>query len=283
MLSAIFENKNSMRFFHHLVLVMLFAISLNSHSAANQPTDHIRVVTETLPPYQIQHANGQIDGYATDVIKALFMLTQDNYQIKVLPWARAYEMASSGNNTLIYSMTRTVERENKFHWIGALDKSQFSFWSLPHQEMPENLTLNHLKNIPIACARNYVAEQFLIKQNFTEIHSVNKEFQSIKMLKSNRVKLVLSNRVIFNNYANDLGYQSSDFKTVLTVPELSSYLYIAASKNSDPAFINKYRQAFLQLAQSGQLASIKRKWNIPESDSSPVFTKPKYSVRRSIH
>ena len=64
----------------------------------------IKVVTELLEPYQIKKPDGSLGGFSTDVVDALFEITKDLAEIKIMPWARAYEIALSKPNILIYSI-----------------------------------------------------------------------------------------------------------------------------------------------------------------------------------
>jgi len=73
----------------------------------------LRVVTEDSYPVQYVE-NGQLKGKnATSINTALEMMKLDA-SIEVLPWARAYNMALSTPNVLIFSITRTPEREDLF-------------------------------------------------------------------------------------------------------------------------------------------------------------------------
>ena len=51
------------------------------------------VVTEILPPYQFYQENNVLSGFSVEVLEALFKITNDDADLKVLPWARAYRTA----------------------------------------------------------------------------------------------------------------------------------------------------------------------------------------------
>lgn len=77
---------------------------------------HIEVVTEHLPPFQIDTPT-KILGFATEIVSTALSSTPYTFKISIYPWARSYNMALNKKNTCIYSMARTPERENKFIWV----------------------------------------------------------------------------------------------------------------------------------------------------------------------
>ena len=67
-------------------------ISLTGN-ATEMPHYKVKVVTELLEPYQMYDSQGALDGFATEVVKALFQQANADADINVLPWARAYSTA----------------------------------------------------------------------------------------------------------------------------------------------------------------------------------------------
>src|SRR5690606_32928683 len=49
---------------------------------------------------------------------------------KVYPWARAYTLAKSSRNTLIFSIARSADREKLFQWVGPLAPYQVYLYKL---------------------------------------------------------------------------------------------------------------------------------------------------------
>ena len=93
-----------------LVFLLSFIDSANS--------EEIKVVTEHFPPYQIAEEGKPVRGVNVEFIKALLNEVNVDTDINVYPWARAYSMALTYPNVLIFSISRVPEREHLFHWIG---------------------------------------------------------------------------------------------------------------------------------------------------------------------
>ena len=86
------------------------------------------VLTEHLPPYQIDTRNG-VSGFATDVVRRTFENVGIPYQIEVQDWSRAYQRTLRQADTCIYSISKSTERTPLFQWVGALAYTVTSMYS----------------------------------------------------------------------------------------------------------------------------------------------------------
>jgi polar amino acid transport system substrate-binding protein len=225
-------------------------------------TQEIKVVTEYLEPYQIKNPDGSIGGFSTDVIKALFKITKDQYKIQIMPWARAYEVALHKPNILIYSIAHTKSRDNKFHWIGALKEERLYFWGLKKHYDKTNHTVSELKKFKIAVSRNSNSAQYLIAQDFSNIYQLANERQNMNMLFIDRVDLILATQITIETRAKSLGYDFNDLQRLNEVAALNNKLSIAFSLETSPALVKQYQMAFQKLVASGELEKIKANWKL---------------------
>jgi len=222
----------------------------------------VEVLTEYLPPFQQQNDDGSLGGYATEVIHRLFEITQDKADIKVIPWARAYDRALNEKNILIYSISHTKKRHELFHWVGSLRYEQFHFWGLKTNFSQPISELPLLKNISVAATNEHNSEQYLTDHGFSNVYRVVNNNQPIQMLYNHRVNMILGNSLIIKSQAIDLGFQESLLMPIASAPQLDNSLDIAFSKTSDIALVKRFQEAFKQLKESGELAEIKAKWQI---------------------
>lgn len=92
------------------VLLMLSSLLLflpQSSSAAAKLT----ILTKNLPTLNYLK-NGELVGYSVDIVKEIQKRVGSYEQIKVLPWARAYNMALNEENIVLFSITLTEERKD---------------------------------------------------------------------------------------------------------------------------------------------------------------------------
>lgn len=94
----------------------------------------VNIVTEELIPFSYFDADENKEkGYYTQLIRAVMKEANIDYQITMLPWARAMQEVSSQPNTLIYVLGRIPIRENNFIWLHKIrdvDSVKYLVWSI---------------------------------------------------------------------------------------------------------------------------------------------------------
>ncbi|MCV2366495.1 substrate-binding periplasmic protein [Roseateles oligotrophus] len=100
---------------------------------------HLTLLTEEYPPYNMSGAKGQVSGISTQIVKALLTEAGLEYEVTLYPWARAISMARVQINTCVYSMSRTPEREALYKWIGPLVYNDWALFALSDAARPNRL------------------------------------------------------------------------------------------------------------------------------------------------
>ncbi len=254
---TLFKRPSLGRCIHKFFLLFLF-ILFNNHSQAQDVT----VVTEDIAPYQFINDQGQLDGYCFEVIDALLSHVKQSPKINVMTWARAYDIALRHPNTLIFSIARTKEREQKFHWIGKLLEEHLYVWGMKKNFSEPIDNIKQLSQYNVATTRSSYAEPFLRKNNFHNLHLSTKEDQILYMLYNQRVDLIVGTKSAVKARVNKLHLDFDAMTPVLRIPELDSSLNVAMSKNSDQQTIALFQQAFKEITDNGVIAKIKEKWQM---------------------
>lgn len=72
--------------------------------------------TEDYPPYNYLK-NGKVTGIAVETLNLVWEeLGESPKKISLVPWARGYQKILNENDIVLFSTTRTPERENLFKW-----------------------------------------------------------------------------------------------------------------------------------------------------------------------
>ena len=82
-------------------------------------SDNMTILTENLPPLNYVE-DGLLVGPSVEIVREIQRRVGSNEPIEVYPWARAYKMALEEENVVLFSMTHTKDRLDKFKWIGPL-------------------------------------------------------------------------------------------------------------------------------------------------------------------
>lgn len=251
--------------FLSLKLIRQFGISLLCGLAVfsnNAGAEDIKVVTEYFANYQKKMPDGSLGGYSTDVVNALFSETGDTPNIDVLPWARAFQTALTQPNTMIFTISRTPGRENRFEWVGSVAQERVYFWALKEKEFPQIKTFDDLKQYQISVYIGTSMDQYLADRGHKLLYRVDKPITTLMMLLNNRVDLTSGSHEGMKSRLKSIDESINKFKIVYEIEELNSNLSIAFQKDSKPELIQKYRTALQKLVENGTLARLKDKWEI---------------------
>ncbi|HPN09284.1 MAG TPA: transporter substrate-binding domain-containing protein [Syntrophales bacterium] len=104
-----------------LVLVLQAGLAVGDNSPMN-----LRFLTEQYPPYNFQE-NGLLKGISVDLLDRISSKQGMNLKIQeiaVLPWTEGYRQVLKDRNKVLFSMTRTPEREKMFQWVGPISPTR---------------------------------------------------------------------------------------------------------------------------------------------------------------
>jgi polar amino acid transport system substrate-binding protein len=95
-----------------ILVALAFLVSVQPAVSAE-----LTILTENLPPLNYVE-DGVLVGPSVDIVREIQRRVGSDDEIKVYPWARAYKMALEEENIVLFSMTYTKVRYDKFKWIG---------------------------------------------------------------------------------------------------------------------------------------------------------------------
>ena len=237
--------------------LLLFLFIMSAQSSATK----LQVVTEHLPPLQYSKNGKAIGGFSTEVVKLLLIEAKAPARIMVINWARAYEMALNEPNTLIFSLTRSPEREQLFNWVGPVVNFDNYLWRLTSRQDFEIDTLQQAKQLQISVPRNDARHQFLITRGFEQ----NKNLM-IAANFNHAVDLMLKGRAAY--FAGAKLFVLERIKQRNLSPNIltpmfkldTSVNYIAFSRNTPAQQVKKFRQALIKVKKSAEYAELLEKW-----------------------
>lgn len=218
-------------------LFVLLAICIPYFAKANK----IRVVSEHLPPYLIVENEKIISGTSFLIVEEVLKRANIQAVTEVMPWARAYKIALNEPNTIIYSMTKSVERESLFLWIGQLHHLEYSFFSMKSNVNLNIRTINDALNYTVVSVRGSFEADSLQRKGFKvgeNLILVVDYIAAWKMLQIGRADLTYGNApvIIGNNEDKSLFMRQGE------VIEISN-LFVAANINSDEELVDKLSAA----------------------------------------
>ena len=220
----------------------------------------IRVVTEHLEPYQIVNDDGTVGGFMTDIVQAMFEITGDTADISVLPWPRAFKIASSQKNVMIYSIVKTASRENNFYWIGNVTSQPLYLWGLTDKNWDKSRPIEAYKKFRIATGRASNVANYLNNNDFKYVVELPSEDKFLPMLARNRVDFIGGSFHSMKRRIDKSDMTMAQIERLIEVENINMKLSMAFNLDSDKAIVERFSKAFTTLEQSGQLKQIRDKW-----------------------
>ncbi|WP_108651964.1 substrate-binding periplasmic protein [Dongshaea marina] len=177
-----------------LLLFGSFSPAVAQHKEAlYQDFTKLTYVTEDYPPGNYVEG-GELKGIAVDLLLAAARFAgfeMDRGHIEVYSWARSYRLALNIPGYVVFSTSRTPEREHLFQWAGPIiNTSQAGLMALKSRKIVID-SKEQLKKYRFGVLRGDVNEQLLKKLGVSSLQMVlsNEPQLLAKMLLRGRVDL----------------------------------------------------------------------------------------------
>lgn len=242
----------------------LFAMALASLSAAATAAGELRVVTEELPPFNMTQG-GQVTGMSTEVVLAVMKEAGLQAPIHSMPWARAYDIALNEENVLIYSITRTPQREKLFKWVGVVAPTHWYLFARADRIGPLR-QIDDARRFQTATVNEDAGEQYLLARGFVigkNLQSSNRYELNYEKLKAGRVDLWIANELNATYLARQAGDDPERIlQRVLDLSDLApdGGLNMAFSVKTPDATVERFRKALETVRRNGTYDAIRRRW-----------------------
>lgn len=202
-------------------------------------------------------AQGRVAGPATEVVRAaLARAGFEEARIDLYPWARAYEMALSQPNVLIFLIARTPEREHRFKWVAELMKMQYHLYKRASRTDIQVASLEAARRYSIGVIRDDVRQQYLKRKGFEHLVESAGNDENFRQLLAGRVDLVALAQSDATLLCAKYHVDCSTVTRVLTLDELTVGLYMAFSKATDDPVAARLGRAYQALKAEGALAPL---------------------------
>ncbi len=242
-----------------IALCLLLCLYAISHAA--QDTD-LLIVTENLPPYNYREGT-EIKGVAAEVAQALLNELGLQADIHVVSWVRAYLKALKHPNVLIFSIVRTPDRDEHFHWIGKVATAQSFLFKLADRQDIELMSIDDARPYRIGTWREDVREQYFVSHGFVkgkQLDSSGSPKQNVQKLMRRRLDLVADSDLSFYYLLKTLNYNPKLFVKAFKLEAISLPFYIALSKKTSPKLVVDFKRAMESVKKKGILQAIQKKY-----------------------
>ncbi|WP_159084732.1 substrate-binding periplasmic protein [Dongshaea marina] len=215
-------------------------------------------VTEDYPPGNFLE-EGELKGIGVDLLLAA--ANEAGYsikrsQIQLNAWARSYRMALKVPGYVVFSTTRTPEREALFKWAGPI-QSGFSVGLIAHKDSQIQInSLAEIKKYRIAVIRGDVADELLIQAGVAPQQLVrNKNPRLLALqLSQKRVDLWAFEPDSAKEVLRSIKASPEDFEQVFRLAD--NTVYYALNRQTPDSLVQSLQQAIDRVKQTPQYQEI---------------------------
>lgn len=242
-----------------IVFLILFPMILFS-----QASEKIGMMTEVYPPYGMKK-EGKITGLSVEVLGEILKKigsSQSLEDVVLTSWARAYTYAQTKKNSMVFSTTRTQEREKIFKWVGPVADTTIGIFALKSKGIKIH-SLKELEKYKIGTVAKDIGEQMLEKngvspKNIFPISGTNSIELSFKKMQHGRIDMFAYSTEVAAYQAKLEGIDISLYEVVHTLKK--GKLYFAFNKNTDDEIIKKWQKALDEIKTEGIYEKIVNKY-----------------------
>ncbi len=235
-----------------LLALSTFAAAL-AHTAVSAQA--VRAVTEATAYVYLQ--DNKVAGPATEVVeKTLATANIKDYKVNIYPWARAYDMALTEPNVLIYLIARTPEREYQFQWVGELTQVRYFLYKLKERTDIAAPNLDAARNYMIGVMRNDTRHQYLKKEGFSRLVLSSNVAENFAHLLNHQVDMVPLSEIGAATQCKQANFDCTGLEKLLALEATNTGLYMAYSNSTPPELVSRTQAAFEQLRGNGTVRRI---------------------------
>ncbi|WP_260258448.1 substrate-binding periplasmic protein [Vibrio intestinalis] len=240
-------------------LTVLISSLLATASCLAEPIK-LDLYTQEFPPLQVK-VDGQAEGYTIKFVQAVIedaakTLPMEVNSLRFAPWKRAIKNTQQLENVLLFSISRTPEREALYQWIGAVSPYEVAVYRKSEGPKVSVTSLSELSEYRFAAQTASSFEELIKSEGFSHIIPVNKGKEAIKLLKMDRADFAPMVTASFPYRMEQYGYNPSEFVEVAKVDKLCQQLWLVTGHNTSKEVVEALNASLNKLKNQGLLQQL---------------------------
>lgn len=249
-----------------IILILYFPVILAAEKSLlelEEAHGKLNFMAENYPPANYMR-EGELVGVSVELLHEIWShLALPDRKINVVPWARGYLELEQHPNSVLFTMSRTQERESNFKWVGPLFFSTHVLIS--KKEAPFKIrNKEDVFEYSVATIRGDVSERLLREFDYPDekMTKVTDIKQAFLMLKNDRVDLIMLSIHGFHHILSSEEESRRDYKIAWQVNKIGNYF--AFHKSTPEILIKNYQHALDWL--EGKRIEILKSYELPEEE-----------------
>lgn len=235
------------------VAILIAAVFSPLHA---ETIDDLMLITEEYPPINFEQ-DGRIQGIAVDVLVDMLALTDSTLgreDIQLWPWARGYLTVQRRPNTMLFSMSRTPEREDLFRWVGPIMSLHMSLIGRVDDTIQiDSIAELNASEYTVGAVNDDVAHQLLLSMGADpeRLHTGVVGTNLAQMLASDRIDLWGVGTQVAKWTLREQGESPDAYEEKLILSQTDTYF--ALHRDTPDEVVDALQQALERLRENGSL------------------------------
>lgn len=246
------------------VNIMVLVILIPFHISAKEWL----IATEHFPPFSYL-VHDQVTGFSAEITSLLLDRAGLSYSIVIFPWARAYHIVKTTENSMLFSVARIAEREDEFRWVGPLAVVNIHLWQRPNSPQLNIHIRESLNKLRFGIIRGSAVDIKLSSDPrftsaaITRLTTIN---DALELLSMERIDAVL----MADNMEPYVEAKLTQLKEKIEKRDLVTVLplYLALHKTTPPALVSELQQVLDELKREGHYLRLQKDFNIKDTPMS---------------
>ncbi len=226
--------------------------------AESQKSPPFRLYISEYPPFCFTQ-DDKATGVGVDIVQEILHRLDLKATITSLPWKRAYIYLSKKPDVMLFTVTRTPERESLFQWVGPVITAELVLFAKRGSKLNIQ-TLDDAKQVKsIGTVQGYSAEKWLRSKGFTNIDTIARDDRrNVLKLMPKRISLWACVNISGFFIAKQARFDPAELKIVYKLVEQPKY--IAYSKAIPKNDIQEWQRILDEMKQDGTYDKIMSRW-----------------------
>lgn len=218
------------------LLSAIMPLSSSAHAAAKPR----RLLVGDVAPYAYTATSGGVQGTAVEMLLSISQQFAMPVMPQVLPMARAFLEAGSGEVSLAMPVARVASREEQFNWLIPLAPVRLMFFARAATDVDIS-SLGAVASLRIGALRAPGLEELYRGAGITKLEFVSSNEVAIRMLMANRFDAILTADGAAAHLFRSIGLTRSDIRQGAVVAV--THLWLVGSKSMPDAEATAWREA----------------------------------------
>lgn len=223
----------------------------------------LRGFTENLAPLNYEdEATGTPRGFSVELLRLMAGELSLPLDIEVRPWPRAVQALGQTANSLLFSLTRTPERESQFQWVGPISARRILIYRLSERSDVRLSNLQQLHGLKLGVVRDSATAKQLLDEGLQpdkDIEWARDDASNMRKLLAGRMELLVMLDWAAAWHLRQLQLPYATLTPVMAHDVAKSYWY-GLPPDTEPALVRRLQATLDKLKRDGRYEQLRQRY-----------------------